>query len=209
MKKSASDDLDFWLSTSKPIDSTDPIEMKEKKSKSKRTKSSKKTENNDDEKKSKKKSKKEKDSLPNKSVTNTSTDLKALSDNTNLRNNSSLIKIQDSLKFNSVAMNKTIEISSNIKPNFMNLNQLVLLLELKNLSKTEQIFSIELNILDTANISLLREESTENDSLKINFTLDAENQNQVEYLFNITECTFPQVLKGNSFKLIIKEFSFV
>lgn len=84
----------------------------------------------------------------------------------------------------------------------MNLNQLIVLLQLKNLSMTEQIFSIELNMLDTANIKLLREDSSKNDSLKINFSLDAKKQNQVEYLFNVTECTFPQVLKGKHSLLI-------
>ena len=77
----------------------------------------------------------------------------------------------------------------------MNLNQIVVNLRMKNLSQTAQIFSMELNILDSAYLKLVRDSGAD-DQIKIPFTLESNSENEAEYLFYLSDCTFAQKLKG-------------
>lgn len=197
MKANNSDDIDFWLSTTvetnnnhaaiTPEEEVTIEDMeKEKKSKSKKYKSSKK----EDETKTKKEKKSKKSS---KSTNNIDIEDNQITDLNELNG----LKIVDiGPKYNTLTANKTIEITYLAKPNFMNLNQIIIDLRLKNKSTNEKIFSIELNMLDTANIQLIRDENSNQDALKIPFVLNPMVENHIDYFFNISECTFPQSLKG-------------
>lgn len=109
----------------------------------------------------------------------------------------------------------------------MNFNQIIVKLRLKSEGeKTVRIYSIELNVLDTANIKLVRDEEVqdffftrlisvnkaiilstlqikkkENDSsesIKLGFSLTSNSkQQEVEIYFSVNDCTYAQVLKGN------------
>jgi hypothetical protein len=85
----------------------------------------------------------------------------------------------------------------------MNLNQIVVNMKLinltiKNSDSAQLITSIEMNILDTANLKLVRDDHLGNDdSIKIPFNLSKKNkENFNEFYFNVSECTFAQKLKG-------------
>jgi len=92
--------------------------------------------------------------------------------------------------------NKDIEITYVATPYFMNLNQLLIDLHLKSLSPIKDIYQIELNILDTPSIKLIREDTKIGDAIKIPFRLSALSSDHVEYYFDVSDCTYPQVLKG-------------
>lgn len=215
IKKETNDDLDFWLSTADPVDNQEnepPVEKdeneSEKKLKSKKSKSSKKGSESETKKskKEKKDKKSSKSSSKMASLSSKHNDLDILA--THVENTKKLkdIKLETGPKYHLLASNKTIQITYNSKPNYMNLNQIVIDLRLKNLSNSENIFSIELNMLDTAAIKLIRDENASQDSLKIPFTLEPGTENHIEYFFNCTECTFPQRLKGTfTYMLMNKE----
>ena len=76
----------------------------------------------------------------------------------------------------------------------MNLNQLIVKLKLKNQTTNSQVTSIELIILDTSNLKLIRSDT--NETVRIPFNLNADSENEVEFLFNANDCTFQQKLKG-------------
>jgi hypothetical protein len=79
----------------------------------------------------------------------------------------------------------------------MNLNQIIINLQILNLKPQQIISSIELNILDTANIKLARDSGSEGDPIKLGYQLNQKtNQNSSEFYFNVNDCTFAQKLKG-------------
>jgi len=95
-----------------------------------------------------------------------------------------------------LASTKAIEITYTASPYFMNLNQLFVDLQMKNLSASKEIFQIELNILDTPSLQLIRADTKAGDAVKVPFRLDTLSTNHVECFFAIGECTYAQVLKG-------------
>jgi len=64
------------------------------------------------------------------------------------------------------------------------------------LPNNTQIHSIELMILDAANLKLIKNESFNSETIKIAFALNSNTENQAEYIFSASDCTFPQKLKG-------------
>ena len=54
---------------------------------------------------------------------------------------------------------------------------------------------MELNILDSAYLKLVRDSGAD-DQIKIPFTLESNSENEAEYLFYLSDCTFAQKLKG-------------
>jgi hypothetical protein len=203
-----SDDLDFWLSTtaSNPVGSkrsepTADMETDEvaesanvKKTKSKKSKKS----TTPDEHKSKKKKEKKVDS-------DELHTLEIAHDHMNgVEARESGAAVKDAPVYHRLASNKTVEITYRARPNFMNLNQIVVDLRLRNVSSSEQIFQIELNILDTPNIKLIREKGMRDHALSIPFSLDASVEDHVEYFFGASESTYPQKLKGIHLKEIKK-----
>lgn len=192
-----SDDLDFWLSTSNPVEAkkeavaieADVEELTTttaagKKPKTKKSKKSDEPEDQSSKKKKDKKDKKEKLSAKDSAAENQHV------------NGEATQQVTGPI-YQHLASNKSIQITYRARPNFMNLTQIVVDLRLKNLSTSEQIFQIELNILDTPNIKLIREATQHKDnSLHIPFTLEPSVENHVEYFFNASESTFAQKLKG-------------
>ncbi|RNA09277.1 AP-3 complex subunit delta-1-like isoform X3 [Brachionus plicatilis] len=176
IKKTDSDDFEFWLKNDQieevkselKIEVEKPVEVK----KSKKSKKDKETDCK------KKKSKKVKNGQ---------------SEPQNGTN-----ELDSELVFKHVASNKQLNISALIQANRMNMNQLIIKLRLGNLTTDSEISSIELNILNTASLKLLREDNkSSNESLKIPFSLLSSQDNQFECLFQVKDCTFPQNLKGN------------
>ena len=104
----------------------------------------------------------------------------------------------------------------------MNLNQIVVGLKMKNVTDGEkfvnsQIHTIELNLLDTDYLSLIRSQlKISGDTIKIPFSLTSNAENEVQFYFNANECTFAQKLKGTltymikviNLKIIIIKYAF-
>jgi hypothetical protein len=79
----------------------------------------------------------------------------------------------------------------------MNLNQIIINLKISSLKSQQIISSIELNILDTANIKLVRDSGNDGDPIKLGFQLNQKtNESNSELYFNVNDCTFAQKLKG-------------
>jgi hypothetical protein len=79
----------------------------------------------------------------------------------------------------------------------MNLNQIIINLRISNLKSEQIISSIELNILDSSNIKLVRDSGNEGDPIKLGYQLNQKtSENSSEFYFNVNDCTFAQKLKG-------------
>ena len=79
----------------------------------------------------------------------------------------------------------------------MNLNQIIITLQFKNLTSTSQIYSLELNLLDTDSISLIRNGlNLSGDTIKLPFSLSSNDKKELEFYFNANECTLTQKLRG-------------
>ncbi|CAF0737741.1 unnamed protein product [Brachionus calyciflorus] len=188
-KQDQGDDLEFWLSGTKSEEKEEvKIEEKIEPKVEKKSKKSKKDETKDEKKKEKKSKSKGK---------NGHHDLKQA-------------EIEDSKNiYKHVASNKHLNISCLMRPNHMNLNQLIIGLRLDNITtddklKNSEISSIELNLLNTSSLKLIREDKkSANDSIRIPFSLSNSSQNEIEYFFEVSDCTYGQILKGN-FIYIIK-----
>lgn len=172
----AQDDIDFWLSNAQPIQAESSnnennlVMVIEESTKS--SKKSKKEKGDGDKEKKTKKSKHETNG------TTTSNGVKPKKD-----------------KFKSLASNNHLKLSYLAQTNLMNLNQIIINIKMKNLESHSKITSIELNVLDSSTIKLVRNEA--NEPLRLPFSLDdGEEENQIELLFNVNDCTYAQKLKG-------------
>lgn len=90
----------------------------------------------------------------------------------------------------------------------MNLNQLIVGIKLKYVDKSSaksNIYSMELNVIETANVKIVtdkRDEEFQNSNnesaVRIPFTLSNDNPtDEYELYLHMNDCTFPQLLKGN------------
>jgi AP-3 complex subunit delta-1 len=177
----AQDDIDFWLSNEQPIHAeplnngnnlnvtTEESTKSEKKSKKEKGEGEKEKE-------------KEKKTKNSKHKTNGTTTI------------GNGVKLKKD-KFKSLASNNHLKLSYLAHPNSMNLNQIIVNIKLKNLESDSKITSIELNVLDSSTIKLVRNDP--NEPLRLPFSLESgDDENQIELLFNVNDCTYAQKLKG-------------
>jgi len=164
------DDIDFWLQA-EPLNNTNDVTAVVTEEPNKSSKKSKKEKENGEKEKKTKKSKHETNST-------TTNGVKPKKD-----------------KFKSLASNSHLKLSYLAQTNLMNLNQIVVNIKLKSVESHSKITSIELNVLDSSTIKLVRNEPSE--PLRLPFNLDhGEEENHIELLFDVNDCTYAQKLKG-------------
>jgi hypothetical protein len=156
VKLESASDLDFWLSTARTDEVTVEAAAKKTKKKTKKT---------DDEETKKEKKREKKEKKPTATVELTQP---AALDTAGLND----IEVSNGPKRLFLASTKAIEITYSASPYFMNLNQLLVDVQMKNLSASKEIFQIELNILDTPSLQLIRADTKAGDDLKVPFSLE-------------------------------------
>jgi AP-3 complex subunit delta-1 len=198
------DDMDFWLSTTTTATAqTLVVEDLSEVNAEKATKSSKKSKSKSSDKDKEKSSKKDKKSK-SKQVVAVNEETTAVSHS--VTNGVTPNEDTNTVAYKPMASNKHLKISYLIKPNL--LNQMIVKFRINNIIQSSsindftEIHSIELNIIDSVILKLIRSVSQtskeQDDTILIPFNLmsNCASPKETELFFNVSDCTFPHKIKG-------------